>query len=54
LGTYLVNITRNVTPYGGADFAHRQSSTYNSYGDYFEFGNNQTSTAYVFDGDCFI
>ena len=54
LGTYLVNITRNVTPYGGADFAHRQSNTYNSYGDYFEFEDNHTSTSYVFDGDCFI
>lgn len=51
LGTYLCNLRKSASPYGGSDFESRRLNTYFSYGDMFDAGNG-TST--VFDGDCFI
>jgi hypothetical protein len=35
-GTYLCNIQQNVIPYGGDDDVAKETSSYNSYGDYFD------------------
>lgn len=51
LGTYLCNLRKTASPYGGSDFESRRLNIYFSYGDMFD-ANNGTST--VFDGDCFI
>lgn len=51
MGTYLCNIQQNVIPYGGDDEIAKETSSYNSYGDYFD--TTQT-TVNIFDGDTFI
>lgn len=49
-GTYLCNISHNVTPYGGYGYQDRLLNTYCSYGDLFD----KNDSGVVFDGDCFI
>lgn len=49
--SYVVNIKKTVTPYGGYTFSARQNSTYYSHGQYFP---SSTNTAECKDGDCFI
>lgn len=51
LGTYLCNIQQNVIPYGGNDEIAKETSSYNSYGDYFDA---LETTVNIFDGDTFI
>lgn len=53
-GTFLCNITRNCTPYGGYTKAAKDNSKYYSYSDVKEFNNNLDNTIDVFDGDTYI
>lgn len=53
-GTFLCNITRNCTPYGGYTKAAKDNSKYYSYSDIKEFNNNLENTIEVFDGDTYI
>ena len=50
-GTYLCNIVKETIPYGGTDSHALETSSYNSYGDYYGADQNE---CYVFDGDTFI
>ena len=50
-GTYLCNIQQNVIPYGGNDDVAKETSSYNSYGDYFDASETEVN---IFDGDTFI
>lgn len=50
-GTYLCNIVKETVPYGGTDDHALETSSYNSYGDYYSAND---TTCYVFDGDTFI
>ena len=53
-GTFLCNITRDCTPYGGYTKAAKDNSKYYSYSDIKEFNNNLENTIEVFDGDTYI
>lgn len=53
-GTFLCNITRNCTPYGGYTKAAKDNSKYYSYSDVKEFNNNLDNTIDVFNGDTYI
>ena len=53
-GTFLCNITRNCTPYGGYTKAAKDNSKYYSYSDIKEFNNNQDNYIDVFNGDTYI
>nr|DAJ78164.1 MAG TPA: hypothetical protein [Caudoviricetes sp.] len=53
-GTFLCNITRNCTPYGGYTKAAKDNSKYYSYSDIKEFNNNLDNIIEVFDGDTYI
>ena len=48
LGTYLCNLRKVTTPYGGSGLQYRQFNSYYSDGDYF---NNSDEWVSVFDGD---
>lgn len=48
LGTYLCNLRKITTPYGGSGLQYRQYNSYYSDGDYF---NNEEKWVSVFDGD---
>lgn len=48
LGTYLCNLRKITTPYGGSGLQYRQFNSYYSDGDYFSKSNDWVS---VFDGD---
>ena len=58
LGTYLCNLRKNVTPYGGDNDEARKLSTYYSYGEYIpaknEHGEYINTRDDVYIGDCFI
>ena len=51
LSTTLCNIRQSVIPYGGLDDKAKETSSYNSYGNYFD---KNTTTSQIFDGDCFL
>ena len=53
-GTFLCNITRSCTPYGGYTKAAKDNSKYYSYSDIKEFNNNLDNIIEVFDGDTYI
>ena len=53
-GTFLCNITKNCTPYGGYTKAAKDNSKYYSYSDIKEFNNNIDNYIDVFDGDTYI
>lgn len=53
-GTFLCNITRNCTPYGGYTKVAKDNSKYYSYSDIKEFNNNIDNYIDVFDGDTYI
>ncbi len=53
-GTFLCNITRSCTPYGGYTKTAKDNSKYYSYSDIKEFNNNLENTIEVFDGDTYI
>ena len=53
-GTFLCNITRDCTPYGGYTKAAKDNSKYYSYSDIKEFNNNLENIIEVFDGDTYI
>nr|DAE75551.1 MAG TPA: hypothetical protein [Caudoviricetes sp.] len=53
-GTFLCNITRSCTPYGGYTKVAKDNSKYYSYSDIKEFNNNLENTIEVFDGDTYI
>lgn len=53
-GTFLCNITKNCTPYGGYTKAAKDNSKYYSYSDIKEFNNNTDNYIDVFDGDTYI
>lgn len=53
-GTFLCNITKNCTPYGGYTKAAKDNSKYYSYSDIKEFNNNQDNYIDVFNGDTYI
>lgn len=50
-GTYLCNIKKKSTPYGGDSQVAKENSTYRSFGDLFD---SSTTEPIVFDGDCYI
>lgn len=53
-GTFLCNITRKCTPYGGYTKSAKDNSKYYSYSDIKEFNNNQDNYIDVFNGDTYI
>lgn len=50
-GTYICNIKKKSTPYGGDSKVAIENSTYRSFGDLFDASQ---TTCNVFDGDCYI
>lgn len=53
-GTFLCNITRSCTPYGGYTKAAKDNSKYYSYSDIKEFNNKIDNYIEVFNGDTYI
>ena len=51
LSTMLCNIRQTVIPYGGLSDSAKETSSYNSYGDYFD---RNSTVATIFNGDCFL
>lgn len=55
LGTYICNLRKTVTPYGGSDYVYRTLNQYHSYGDYkIVSAARREQYSAVFDGDCYI
>lgn len=50
VGTYLCNIQHDITPYGSGSYASLETSSYYSYGDFFDAKDNDIT---IFDGDCY-
>lgn len=50
-GTYLCNIRKKSTPYGGDSDSAKENSTYRSFGNLFD---SSVTNPIVFDGDCYI
>lgn len=53
-GTYICNLRKTVTPYGGCDYTSRTLNSYYSYGDYNPVVKGTASKLSVYDGDCYI